>query len=115
MRANSFLRVRLAFFILCNEIRSHIRQGLRGVLQRNLQDFVNPFNRLYLKILFDIVRNFLQIAYIFFRNDNGLDSTTVRSQKFFLQTTDGKHLTPQGNFTRHCHIGTHRNLGQCRH
>ncbi len=65
MRANSLLGIRLAFFILCNHLRSRIGQGLRGVLQRNLQDFVNPFNRFNNQITLNIVRNFLQVANIF--------------------------------------------------
>ena len=80
MRANSFLGIGLAFFVLRDDLRGHIRQGLRRVLQRNLQDLVNPFNRFNLKILLDIVRNLLQVANILFRNDHGLDSTSVRSE-----------------------------------
>ncbi len=83
-------------------------------MQRNLQDFVNPFNGLDLQILLDIVRNLLQITHVFFWNDHRLDSAAVCSQKFFLQTTNSQHLAAQGNFTGHCHIRPHRDLCQRR-
>ncbi|MNR02708.1 hypothetical protein D3C85_1185710 [compost metagenome] len=84
-------------------------------MQRNLQDLVNPFNRFNLQILLDIVRNFLQIAYVLFRNDHRLDPATVCRQQFFLQATDRQHLTTQGDFTGHGNIGAHRNPGQGRY
>lgn len=78
MRADSFLSIAVALFIFRDNLRSHIWQGLRGVLQRNLEDFVNPFDRFDLKILFDIFRNLLEIANILLGNDHRLDPATVR-------------------------------------
>ena len=60
MRADSLLGIRLALVIRCNHLGSRIRQGLRGVLQRNLQDLVNPFNRFNLQVLLNIFRNFFK-------------------------------------------------------
>ncbi len=112
MRADSFLSIAVALFIFRDNLRSHIWQGLRGVLQRNLQDFVNPFDRFDLKILFDIFRNLLQIANILLRNDHRLDAATVCRQQFFLQPANGQHLATQGDFAGHGHVGTYRNLRQ---
>jgi len=54
MRADSLLGIRLARIFLCNNLGSRIRQGLRRVLQRNLQDLVNPLDRFNLQVLLNI-------------------------------------------------------------
>ena len=47
--------------------------------------------------------------------DNLLKEAEIKAKEFLFQSTDGKDLTTQGNFTGHRHIGFNRNSGQGRH
>ncbi|MNS89046.1 hypothetical protein D3C72_1230450 [compost metagenome] len=48
------------------------------------------------------------------RDQYGFDTTAVRSQQFFFQTTDWQHQTTQGDLTGHGDISSHRVTRQAR-
>src|SRR5690606_11172458 len=72
-------------------------------------------NWLDLQILFNVIRNIFQIPLIARRNDHRLYAAAMRCEQLFLKSADPEHLSPQGDFTGHGHIRSHRNTSKDRH
>src|SRR5690606_22758231 len=87
----------------------------RHVLQCNFQHLVYPLHRTYLEIPLDVLRNLLEVTFIFVGNQHRLDTTTMRRQQFFLQATNRQHLATQGDLAGHGDGRAHRDTGQHRH
>ena len=68
-----------------------------------------------MQALFHILRDFFQIFHIALRNQHMLNTATQCRQQLLFQTTNRQHLTAQGNLTCHRHVGTNRNLRECRY
>ena len=88
------------------------RQRLRQTLQRQFEHPIDPLDRNNLEFALDVVRDFGEIADVFFRNQNSGKPAAYGGQELFLQTTDRQNFAAQRDFTGHCHIAAHGDTGQ---
>ena len=59
---------------------------------------------------FGLLRHFLQVLAVPFRQHHGLDVRAMRGHHLLLDAADGEHLAAQRDLARHGHIVAHRTL-----
>src|SRR5690606_36285204 len=74
MSADAPFRVSIMRLFVGDDFIPLILQGLRHVLQRNLQHLVYPFHRHNLDILLDVVGDLLQILDVVMGDHHGADA-----------------------------------------
>ena len=72
----------------------------RLILQRMLENFIDPANRQNMQVRFNIVRNIRKVTLIICRNQNSLDVAPMCGEQFSLSPLfSGPAL--ESNFARH--------------
>ena len=78
-------------------------ERFRLPFQCKIEHLIDPFHRVDIQTVFDILRNLRQILNVVFGNQDCFYTSAVRRQQFFLESADRKHLAPQRDFPRHRH------------
>ena len=62
------------------------RQRLGFALERHFEHLIDPFHRMDVEPVLNVVRYFHEILNVVLRNQHGLDPTPVSRQNFFLNS-----------------------------
>src|SRR6185503_8332538 len=87
----------------------------RCLLQRELDDLVDPLDGNNIQLVFDVLWYFGEIFFVVGRYQHGLDAAAMRGQQFFLETADRQHFTAQRDLTGHRDARASRNFRERRH
>src|SRR6185369_14223935 len=87
-----------------------LRQRL---LQRDGKHLVHRLHEVHLHRIAQILGNFSQILLVVLRQDDFEKTRTMSGEELFLQSTNGKNLTAQGNFAGHRDVAANWDFAQC--
>ena len=75
------------------------------------QDLVDPFHWNNRQLVFDVLRYFSEILFVFLRDQDLADATAMGGQQLLFEAADRQYFTTQRNLAGHRHIALYGDVG----